>query len=247
MWRRAPWWRRSSRESREGRQEHSRQDGSGPRSASREYLFGAGLLRARDEVKARSSGFLRSGELWCDLLPFRDHRLELAASADSLSCLLSLEPGDPGAPLLDASDILARAEKLGFDRLSLFTAAELARLLAQLAAAKTAVPGVPISRRTDGSATVVISRMGCAPGSRSRRGGAGDASHLGGHHGSCPRERREDLPRRRRAQGHSRVLEKPPAEPRRVRAGCPGGNPYRAPMESWSGWCPSCPPRRPRP
>ena len=144
-----------------------------PRSASREYLFGAGLLRARDEVKARSSGFLRSGELWCDLLPFRDHRLELAASADSFSCLLSLEPGDPGAPPLDASDILARAEKLGFDRLSLFSAAELDALIRGSIARKASIAGVPISRRVDGAALVTVSPDGLRASLTLRKGRGG--------------------------------------------------------------------------
>jgi len=144
-----------------------------PRASSREFLFGAGLLRARDDVKARSSGFLRRGELWCDLVPFRDHRIELAASADSLSCLLSFEPGDPDAPRLDASDILARAEKLGFDRQSLLSAAELDVLARDSLARKAPLAGVLITAKVDGMAAVTISpdRLRASLTLRKGRGG----------------------------------------------------------------------------
>ncbi len=144
-----------------------------PRSASRELLFGAGLVRAREEVKAGSSGFLRSGALWCDLVPFRDHRVELARSADSLSCLLSFEPGDPGAPALAGSEILARAEKLGFDRPSLFSAAELDALLGDSLARKASLAKVPISRTVDGAALVTVSpdRLRASLTLRKGRGG----------------------------------------------------------------------------
>jgi len=128
-----------------------------PRAFSRDFLFGTGLVRARDEVKARASGFLRKGDLWCDIVPFRDHRIELSASADSLSCILSLQPGDPGAPAPDPAEILARAEKLGFDGQSLLTAGELAALLCDSLARKVALAGVPITPKVDGMAAVTVS------------------------------------------------------------------------------------------
>jgi hypothetical protein len=127
------------------------------RAPSRDFLFGAGLDRARDEVKARSSGFLRRGELWCDLVPFRDHRIELAASADSLSCMLSFQPGDPSAPAPDPAEIHARAEKLGFDAQSLLTTDELAALLRGTLARKAALAGVTITAKVDGMAAVTVS------------------------------------------------------------------------------------------
>jgi uncharacterized protein (DUF342 family) len=128
-----------------------------PRSALREVLLGEGITRAHDEVKALSSGFLRRGDLWCDIVPFRDHRIELSASADSLSCILSLQPGDPGAPAPDPTEILARAEKLGFDRQSLLTTDELAALLRNSLARKAALAGVPITPKVDGMAAVAVS------------------------------------------------------------------------------------------
>ena len=145
-----------------------------PRGTGQEHLFGAGLVRARDEVKAGKSGFLRKGDAWCDLVPYSDHRVELAKSADGLTCLLSLEPGDAGAPPPDPSEILARAEALGCEKHSLLPAGGAGR------------PPCPAGRGEDrnsracpsragrtGARLSSFHRTGSAPGSRSARGGAG--------------------------------------------------------------------------
>ncbi len=144
-----------------------------PRRAEGEQLFGAGLARAREEVTAEKSGFLRRGDLWCDLVPFRDHGVQLGKSADGLTCLLTVEPGGPGAPALDPLDILARAEALGFERHALLPVAELDALLRRALAAGTPAAGIPLSRRTDGGAEVVVSpdRLRARLSVRKGRGG----------------------------------------------------------------------------
>jgi hypothetical protein len=121
-----------------------------------EWLFGEGLVRSREAVTAERSGFLRRGDTWCDLVPFRDHRTSLGKTPDGLTCLLDVEPGGPGAPPLDASEVLAAAEKLGFERHSLLAPAELDALLRRVAAAQKPVSGIPLSRRADGAADIVV-------------------------------------------------------------------------------------------
>lgn len=127
------------------------------RGPAREHLFGAGLVRARDEVKADRAGFLRRGALWCDLVPFRDHRVELTASADKLTCLLGLEPGDAQAPLPDPAEILERAQSMGFEKSTLVAAAELNALIRRALLAGSPLAGVTISRRLEGLAEVAVS------------------------------------------------------------------------------------------
>ena len=127
------------------------------RSAGQEHQFGPGLLRARDGVKTEYAGFLRRGELWCDIVAFNDHAVELAQSADKLTCLLSFEPGDDGAPPPEPADILARAESMGFEKHALLRAAEVESLLRGALRTKTAIAGAPISRPIESLAQVVIS------------------------------------------------------------------------------------------
>ncbi len=120
------------------------------------FLFLDGLTRAGAEARAETAGFLRRGAGWCDIVPFRDHAVAVAASPDGLTCLLSFTPGDPAAPEADIDDILARAAALGFDQSTLLPAAEIAALMREAAAQGKPFAARPITPRLDGSARVTV-------------------------------------------------------------------------------------------
>ena len=67
-------------------------------------------------MKADVTGFLRRGVNWCDVVPFRDHSLEVTASRDGLTCLLSFVPGDAAAPPPDAAGRPVPCAAAGFRR-----------------------------------------------------------------------------------------------------------------------------------
>ena len=69
-----------------------------PRTEQHAFLFCEGLSRAGSEARATSTGFLRRGATWCDVVAFRDHAVRVTASPDGATCLLSFEPGDAAAP-----------------------------------------------------------------------------------------------------------------------------------------------------
>ena len=121
------------------------------------FLFCDGLQRTGHEVKAVTSGFLRRGAGWADVVPYRDHVVRLAASRDGTTCLLSFEPGDPSAPIPGGDDVLAEAAKLGFAPQGLLRAAEIGELLRKAVAEGTSYAERPLSPTSDGSAIVTIS------------------------------------------------------------------------------------------
>lgn len=128
-----------------------------PRLNQQGYLFCSGLTRAGSEVKATVTGFLRKGANWCDVVAFRDHAIELVASADHLTCLLSLVPGDPSVPAPDVTEILDRAQKLGFSPETLIPKLQIEGIIRDALARKSPLVREPITPMADGLATVTAS------------------------------------------------------------------------------------------
>lgn len=130
------------------------------RPAQEGFLLGEGLARDGEEVRASAAGFLRRGANWCDIVPFRDHLVELASSADGLTCMLTFTPGDPRAPVPGASEIAARAGALGFGEQSLLPAARIDALLAASVVRKEPLGPVSLTPAQDGIVSVTVSPDG---------------------------------------------------------------------------------------
>ncbi|HVP18422.1 MAG TPA: flagellar assembly protein A [Spirochaetia bacterium] len=137
------------------------------------FLFLEGLTRTGGEAKAATTGFLRRGANWADIVAFSDHRTHLSASADGATCLLSFEPGDKSAPVPSADEIIAEAEKIGFPGRSLLSAREIATILEQAVAAGVPLTGKSLSPSAEGAATVTASedRLSATLYLRKGRGG----------------------------------------------------------------------------
>ena len=146
---------------------------SAPRPPEEGFLFCDGLSRSGSDITAEVTGILRRGATWCDIVPFRDHSVVVAASRDSLTCLLSLVPGNPAAPRPDAAEILARAQKLGFAATVLLTTEEIDAMLRDAISHSKPLTAVSISPVVNGAAVVTISedRMKAVLFLRKGRGG----------------------------------------------------------------------------
>jgi uncharacterized protein len=128
-----------------------------PRPEQNGFLFCDGLSRSGADVSAVVTGFLRKGTNWCDVVPFRDHAVELTASSDGLTCYLSVTPGDPVAPLPQGADILAQAMKLGFGAPALLPEAEIEAMVRRAVARKTPLVRASITPIVNGVSLVTIS------------------------------------------------------------------------------------------
>jgi uncharacterized protein (DUF342 family) len=128
-----------------------------PRPGQEGFLFLEGVARNGAQVKAAFTGFLRRGVNWCDVVPFRDHSVTVAATRDGLSCVLSLVPGDEVAPAPDPQEVLSLAEALGFPADSLLPAHEIESLMQDAIRRAAPLVSVSLSPAENGVAVVTVS------------------------------------------------------------------------------------------
>ncbi len=128
-----------------------------PRPEQNGFLVLDGLTRTGPEVKADVTGFLRKGVNWCDVVPFRDHSLEVSASPDGLTCLLKFHPGDEMAPPPETKEILSQAARLGFPASSLLPDHEIEALVQDAVLRGTPLDAVSLSPAANGVALVSVS------------------------------------------------------------------------------------------
>jgi uncharacterized protein len=128
-----------------------------PRAENAGFLFCAGVLRIGTEVTAEVGGFLRRGVNWCDIVPFNDHRVEVSASKDRLTCQFSFVPGDDSAPPPAPAELIARAQKLGFAPHSLLPEVEIGALLRKAVRGGAPVTDVPLTPLVHGAAAISVS------------------------------------------------------------------------------------------
>ncbi len=113
-----------------------------------ELYLGNGVVRKGKEVRATVPGFLRRGDHWVDIIPYRAYEIRVYAVTDSPDCLLDFTPGtDDDLP--SALDILDQAEGLGFDRAELQSEEDVTSLLIDALSTKTELAAEPLNVAAD--------------------------------------------------------------------------------------------------
>ncbi len=149
-----------------------------PRPEQGGFLCLQGVSRTGADVKADVTGFLRRGENWCDIVPFRDHLVTVRRSWDGTSCLLSFARGDEKAPAPETAEVLSRAAALGFDAASLLPELEIESLLQDAILRGTPLDAASLSPTVNGVAVVTVSADKLKAFLFLRKGrGAGPLSH----------------------------------------------------------------------
>ena len=120
------------------------------------FYCGNGIQRRGEELVATTTGFLRVGSNWADIVDYAPHGCEVTLSDDQATCFADFTPGSATAPLPDAAALLLQAVELGFESDQLIAADELARLLAD-AAERRATERIPMTASRDASFDVQIS------------------------------------------------------------------------------------------
>jgi uncharacterized protein (DUF342 family) len=108
------------------------------------------LLRQKNDVMAESSGFLRVGRNWADIVPFDQHRWEITFSADKTSAFLTLEPGSVHAQPLVASTLLNHLKEQQFELSHVPTEEELQRLVDAVLKTRRALFSHPLTPEREG-------------------------------------------------------------------------------------------------
>ncbi len=144
-----------------------------------QFYAGMNIARRREELFAETTGFLRYGKNWADIIPFAFHRWSVRLSVDLATCLLDLAPGSPDAPIPQAAEIIAAAEKLPYPRKLLVPESEIARLVLETIEQGKAVDGLPVSEREDSLVRVSVTPDGLKAVLSLRKGrGSGKALSL---------------------------------------------------------------------
>ncbi|MGO9310473.1 MAG: FapA family protein [Spirochaetia bacterium] len=128
-----------------------------PRPTQGGFLCLKGVSRTGGDANADVTGFLRRGENWCDVVPFRDHSLTVVRSKDGMSCLLSFVPGDEIAPAPDTKEVLSRAAALGFGAASLLPAHEIESMMQDCILRGAPLEGASLTPTVNGVAVVTVS------------------------------------------------------------------------------------------
>lgn len=128
-----------------------------PQPGDADIYPGKGVEKKKGEITASATGFLRRGKNWVEVIPFTLHSWDLTLSPDMCTCLLNFTPGDPRAPLPDAADIIATAEKIPYPARYLLTADEIAARVKEAAGDRGKGKGIPLSGDKDGAAEIIVS------------------------------------------------------------------------------------------
>ncbi|MDR0496742.1 MAG: FapA family protein, partial [Treponema sp.] len=89
------------------------------------FLFGKGIIKEKNDLKAEVSGFIRVGENWADIVPLSKHFWQINTGIDGLTLFLRFEPGDPRFTIPKGEEILAGAVANGAAESVLVSAAEI--------------------------------------------------------------------------------------------------------------------------
>lgn len=114
-------------------------------------LLGTHLGRQKSVITALTSGFLRKGEGWADLLPYCPHFWEVRTSPDNTNAWLTFRPGNPEAPAVSSSQIFEKATAEGIGAYRMIPASVLDQALARSLARKEALEDFSLTPDQDGS------------------------------------------------------------------------------------------------
>lgn len=121
------------------------------------FFLGANLSRVKFDVVALTSGFLRIGRNWTDLVPHRPHRWSLSYSSDKTSAFVSFEPGDAQAAPVTSGPILSQLAADGFVTNQTPSESEIQALLDEAIASGRSVLARPLVPDREGSFAIHFS------------------------------------------------------------------------------------------
>jgi len=90
---------------------------------------GKGVLTDKNKFIAEISGFVRRGENWIDIIPFKNHFWEVVLSKDKATPLLNLRTGDEFASPPTAASVIKRTEEMGFPKSEIINSEKIEKVI----------------------------------------------------------------------------------------------------------------------
>jgi uncharacterized protein (DUF342 family) len=121
------------------------------------YVYaGKGVQKKNGKLIALTSGFLRRGKNWAEIIPFRAHEWKVVLSPGRNACILQMKPGDVAATVPTGEIIRAAAIALPYQE-SMLLPAEDIYVLARNLVAENLSAEVPIDRPEDSRMEIKVS------------------------------------------------------------------------------------------
>lgn len=122
-----------------------------------EFYLSEGIEKTLEGYVVRSSGFVRRGQNWLDLIPYQAHRFEIRYTEDKTGAFLDFYPGSVDAPHVGADEILERLERDGFNTEKAFGKGKIESLIRESLASNRPILNQPLTEDSDASFRVEIS------------------------------------------------------------------------------------------
>ncbi len=121
------------------------------------FYLGNHLGKKGHDILAETTGILRVGKNWADIIPFKPHHWEVVLSPDKATCLMNVIPGDQSMPMPSYEQVIAKAEELGFPVDQLISKEEMEHIIREHIKEGTPVENLTLTGHDDAFFDVVIS------------------------------------------------------------------------------------------
>ena len=113
--------------------------------------------KERDNLIACTTGFLRIGKNWADIVEHSEYEWEVKGSDDNMTCLLNYMPGKNNKAIPQISDFYIAAEGKGFNKEDLVSEKELEEMIRNAARTGIVLVDESLSKSKNASFKIVIS------------------------------------------------------------------------------------------
>ncbi len=117
---------------------------------------GKGVLTDKNKFIAQLSGFVRRGENWVDIIPFRNHFWEIVLSKDKATPLLNLRTGDEVASPPTAASVIKRTEEMGFPESEIINSEKIAKVINETINTGAYLENFPLTKNKDTSFLIEV-------------------------------------------------------------------------------------------
>ncbi len=121
---------------------------------------GNGIKAEKNRLVAEVSGFVRRGENWVEIIPFKNHFWEVVLSKDNATPYLNLKTGDELASPPPAQSIIKKTLEFGFSESELISPDRITKVINETVNTGAYLENYPLSVDKDASYTIFVSEDG---------------------------------------------------------------------------------------
>ncbi len=124
---------------------------------SETYYCGNGVREVNNKLVAETSGFVRRGKNWVEIIPFENHFWEVVLSKDKSTPLLNLKTGNEIASPPFAKSIIQKAVELGFSEDDIISSERIFKIIAETINSNSYLENYPLTGDKDASFSISVS------------------------------------------------------------------------------------------